>query len=286
MRAKLPPHPSPRYLSTPADAPVRPPDAVPEYPVPSEVVTPAAALRLHEAVMAAVAQELSTPLMVVWSYTDVLRRLATSLAAPQSGCMLEALAHVQTALRQVAALNGALQDATRLPLGQPPRPRQTDLAALARARVAAWQTTTAQHQLRVGRAPGRLVGWWDPAQLAQVLNALLSNAVAYSPEGGAITVSLARVPTATGPWARLSVADPGVGIPAEELAVLGARVHRGAAVAAWTPGAGLGLVLARHLLEQQGGRLLFASERGVGTTATVLLPLQGRVEGSRDACRA
>lgn len=99
---------------------------------------------------------------------------------------------------------------------------------------------------------------------------LVSNAVKYTPEGGAVAVTLA----ASGQRARLTVADTGIGIPPEDLAALGSEFHRSAnARELGVPGTGLGLSIIKGLLDRYSGRLSVDSEVGRGTTATIELPL-------------
>ncbi|GAB4482865.1 MAG: hypothetical protein Kow00124_32000 [Anaerolineae bacterium] len=110
----------------------------------------------------------------------------------------------------------------------------------------------------------------DPKRLAQVLTNLLSNAYKYTPPGGQITV-LARQ---EGQFLRCGVKDTGVGMTAEELAKLYTKFWR-----ADDPyvreqhGTGLGLTIARRLVEMQGGEMSVESEKGVGTTFWFTLPI-------------
>lgn len=98
---------------------------------------------------------------------------------------------------------------------------------------------------------------------------LVSNAVKYTPTGGAIAVTL----TVAGGKALLTVADTGIGIPPEDVALLGAEFHRSSlARQSGAPGTGLGLSIVKSLLDRYGGRLSVDSEVGRGTTFTIELP--------------
>lgn len=124
-------------------------------------------------------------------------------------------------------------------------------------------------------APGVPAIAADRRRLKQVLVNLLGNAVKFTPPGGRIDVTVDTDGDAT---VRISVADTGIGIAEGDLEhVLRpfGRAHgprRGGA----DVGTGLGLPLARLLVEGHGGRLTLASAEGAGTTVTVILPAGGR----------
>jgi len=115
----------------------------------------------------------------------------------------------------------------------------------------------------------------DEARVQQVLGNLLANALAFTPVAGRVGVT-AR-PSSDG-W-QLVVSDTGVGIPAPEQSKLFSPFFRASNVAAagrsLTPGAGLGLMISRAIVELHGGRIEVASTEGVGTTVTVSLPKGG-----------
>lgn len=147
-------------------------------------------------------------------------------------------------------------------------PAPADLVALTRRVVEEQQTTTVRHRLLL-EAPERLEGSWDAHRLAQVLTNLVNNAIKYSPEGGKITVRVAR----EGPWAVLQVVDQGIGIPAADLSRIFERFQRAGNVIGRIAGTGIGLAGARQIVEQHGGHIAVESQEGVGTTVTVRLPL-------------
>lgn len=105
----------------------------------------------------------------------------------------------------------------------------------------------------------------DPLRLEQALVNLLSNAQRHTPVGTHVTVS----GHSAGREARLVVRDTGPGIPASELEAIFVRAYRGHAGAG---GAGLGLAIARRLVELQGGRLWADSPPGGGAAFHLALP--------------
>jgi len=108
----------------------------------------------------------------------------------------------------------------------------------------------------------------DADRLRQVLGNLLSNALRYTPRGGAVTLSAAR---GDGGRIRLQVADTGPGIAPEDLPHVFERFYRGEQGHVSGGGSGLGLAIARALVEAHGGTISVESELGRGTIFTVLL---------------
>jgi len=111
----------------------------------------------------------------------------------------------------------------------------------------------------------------DPDRLTQVMMNLVRNAVTYTPEGGLVSVEAA----ADGPdHVTLAVADTGIGIPPDDLARVFERFYRtDASRARSTGGFGLGLSIARDLVEAMGGTISVESEVGAGSRFTVRLPV-------------
>jgi signal transduction histidine kinase len=119
----------------------------------------------------------------------------------------------------------------------------------------------------------------DPDKIQQVVTNLLSNAIRYTPESGAIVVTVDQAPADlyAGQWARLRVRDNGIGIPADQRDrifepfsdVTSAKHH----TSSGPDSAGLGLYIARGLVDLHGGIISVDSEEGVFTEFTVLLPL-------------
>src|SRR5207237_6771978 len=118
----------------------------------------------------------------------------------------------------------------------------------------------------VVRAPDRLVGVWDPMRVDQVLTNLISNAVKFG-AGKPIEVALQGDDAAV----RLVVADRGIGISKDKIASVFERFERAVSVRKYG-GLGLGLYIARQLVEAHGGRIEVQSEPGQGSTFIVQLP--------------
>jgi signal transduction histidine kinase len=109
----------------------------------------------------------------------------------------------------------------------------------------------------------------DAARLDQVLDNLVSNAVKFTPAGGEVTVASTFVDRC---W-HVTVTDTGMGIPRAEQDTIFERFQR-ATNAATTPGTGLGLAVAKTLVELHGGSIALDSIEGSGTTVTLRLPVR------------
>jgi signal transduction histidine kinase len=109
----------------------------------------------------------------------------------------------------------------------------------------------------------------DPARLRQLFLVLLDNAVRYSTSKGAVKVEIGSADGEV----RVRVSDRGIGIPPEELEGIFDRFRRGGKAAAMNEeGLGLGLPVAKAIVEAHKGRIEMASRPGEGTTVTVALP--------------
>lgn len=110
----------------------------------------------------------------------------------------------------------------------------------------------------------------DQARIEQILMNLVGNAVKYSPAGGEVSLTV----TIDHGTAALTVRDHGIGIPAEDLPMLGSPFARGSARAQTFAGMGIGLYLSKLVAEGHGGGLRIQSDgNDQGTTVTVNLPL-------------
>ncbi len=109
----------------------------------------------------------------------------------------------------------------------------------------------------------------DPDRLAQALSNLVNNAIKFTPTGGRITLRVFVGQSAL----QLSVSDTGTGIPVEDQSSLFVPFYRGAQSTQETPGFGLGLSIAKSIIESLGGNITLVSAPGKGSTFTINLPL-------------
>ncbi|MBA0051929.1 HAMP domain-containing histidine kinase [Streptomyces sp. AJS327] len=150
----------------------------------------------------------------------------------------------------------------------PPDARLTDVAEVAAERAGAWRPVAERKGVAL-RAAGltAATGWADPVALSSALDAVVDNAVKFTPEGGEVTVTVAR----DAEWVTLVVDDGGPGLTDEELERIGDRFWRSGRHQN-VSGTGLGLSIARALLEAGGARLAFARDEPRGLRVTVSLP--------------
>ncbi len=123
------------------------------------------------------------------------------------------------------------------------------------------------------RSGGDIVVMGDGFRLRQVMDNFVSNAIKYNNDGGSVIVTV----TDAGRNARITVRDTGRGMRPDEQERLFERFYRADSVRQTSiHGTGLGLNIAREIIEEHGGSVAVESEQGVGTTFTVTLPKERR----------
>ena len=223
--------------------------------------------RLRDAFVDAVSHELRTPLTSMSGFLELLADEEHALA-PAGRRYLEVVRRSNSRLREAVEdlLLVAQIEADRLRL----RPEPTDLAELATATVEAALPAAAQRGIELLlEVDGRLPLEADAGRLRQVLDNLVSNALKFTPDGGLVTLSARN---GDGPL-RVEVTDTGIGIPQDELGLLFSRFYRAStATRRAIPGTGVGLVIARAIVEAHDGTISLESAEGAGTRVTVTLP--------------
>lgn len=211
------------------------------------------------------AHELRTPLAVILTHAQ------HALTVPgAAGEHTEALAACQRAAQRMRALTEALLRLARLDSGtQPPSRVRFDLAGRAAdgvelvAPLAARRGIAVKADLEAAECAG------DPEQIDQVIANLLANAIEHNVENGEIRIST----RAAAGQAILTVADRGPGIADAHLPHVFERFYRAdASRSRASGGVGLGLAIARSIVEAHGGSIQAASEPGRGAVFTVTLP--------------
>ncbi len=203
------------------------------------------------------AHELKTPVAIMKGYADVLLRSSAELPEPlRAGAQA-----IDRGAKRIDRLVGDLLGVSQLLMGcLELRRERFELAELVDVVVRQIATTTKTHPIHIESEP--VVVFADRVRLAQVLDTLLDNAIRYSPRGGVINVTV-RVHEDE---AIVCVRDHGVGIPRPKQARIFERFYRAHTD---TPhdygGMGVGLYIAREVIEQHGGRMWFESEEGSGS---------------------
>ncbi|MFF7234738.1 HAMP domain-containing sensor histidine kinase [Streptomyces collinus] len=143
----------------------------------------------------------------------------------------------------------------------------TDIGALTGERVAAWSPAAAAKGVRLAGDCPPTTGWADPITLSSALDAVIDNAVKFTPEGGTVDVAVSSDGAAT----TVVVTDTGPGLTDDELARVGDRFWRSGRHQN-VKGSGLGLSITRTLLAAGGGSITYAHHEPSGLTVTVSVP--------------
>lgn len=215
----------------------------------------------RDAVMSAVAHDLRGPLNGILMQADLLRQ--DDAMAAQSA------ERIARAVRRMDSLIQDLLDVVRMDAGQLLREQNVlSISAIAADCVHAHRhtaaTTSVELELDLPKEPVEVCG--DAERLMQVFDNLLVNALKFT-HGGKITVVVRRLDDT----AVCKVSDNGTGIPTQNLPRLFDRFWQ--AEKEDRRGAGLGLPIAKGIVEAHGGRIWVESEVGVGTTFSFTLPL-------------
>ena len=219
--------------------------------------------------------ELRTPLTTISLLAETLSREADGAGAATPARVRERIATIEVETGHIVQMVNELLDLARIEGGGAiVHLDDVDLGRLAsasteRLRLFAERQGVRLHVEVAGDLP-RVRG--DEARLGQVLVNLLHNAVKFSPDGGDVTVRVAR----DGEEVVASVADEGIGIPRTALPRVFERFYKVDRARVRGGGTGLGLAIARHVVAQHGGRIWVESEEGRGSVFSFALPIAER----------
>jgi PAS domain S-box-containing protein len=228
-----------------------------------------AEVRERDEFLSVASHELRTPVTALHLQLQMLRKVAARSSQEVPRAVSDRLDALDRQTRRVSLLVAELLDLSRMRLGRLElRREQADLAALAGDVVAPFQDDeAAAHGSPVRlEAAGPAVGWFDRVRLEQVVANLLANAVKFG-EGRPIDVKV----RAEDDLLRLEVVDRGIGVAPEDRDRIFGRFER-AVSAQHFGGLGLGLFIARQIVEAHGGSIRVDGARGEGSTFTVELP--------------
>ena len=235
-----------------------------------------------------ISHELKTPVALIKGYAQTLARPD---AAWDAETARQSLQVIEEEADRLESLINNLLDVSRIQAsGLRLDYADVNLERLARKVVEAYRTQTADHQLEVDFPAALPLVWGDEERLRQVLTNLVSNAIKYSPQGGLIRIGgWLEQPEGAADHTRvvLYIADQGIGIPTADLPKIFDRFYRvDSSLRRSTAGAGLGLYLAKAIVEAHGGQIWAHSEPGKGTTFFIGLPVeQGHQEATVGAVR-
>ncbi len=234
--------------------------------------------RLRSEVMATLSHELRTPLAAIKGYSTALMLDEVTWTDEKRheflGLIDSECDNLQAMINDI--LDSSLADVGQLVIELQP----TRLPRLAREAADEMQRRTETHRLVLDFPPNFPIIDADPRRIRQVILNILDNAIKYSPNGGLVVIRGEVRPADV----VISIADQGVGISPEDLIPLFEKYFRVKSPTGYhVAGTGLGLPVARVIVEAHGGRIWAESKVGQGTTLYFSLPRQGLSAELNDA---
>ena len=216
--------------------------------------------RLREEWASVIAHDLRSPVSSIALAAQMLERLDGS-DAPEK--RRRAIARICSSVARLSRMIDDLFDASRIEARRlSVTPQAVDLGSLIDGVAETLRDAIEDHKVRVDARKGQYA-WIDPDRIQQVLTNLITNAAKFGEPGTEIRVEAASHDEVV----EVAVTNRGRGIPADELPLLFSRFERTrGARAAGTPGTGLGLYIAKGLIEAHGGRIWVDSTPGELTT--------------------
>lgn len=223
--------------------------------------------RMRSELMATLSHELRMPLTAIKGYSTALLLDEVEWSDGKQSEFLhlieEECDNMQVTLTDM--LDSSLVEVEQLTL----EPKPIRLDQVARDVSAEMQRRTNQHHLIVDFPPEYPIIKADPHWIKQVFRNVLDNAIKYSPHGGLIVIQGDIRPR----HLVINIADQGIGISPENLIPLFEKYFRVKSSSdIHVPGMGLGLPIARTIIEAHGGRIWAESKKGQGTTLSFSLP--------------
>jgi PAS domain S-box-containing protein len=213
-----------------------------------------------------ISHELRTPVALIKGYVGTLRR---EDADWDPSVVRESLAVIEEESDHLAQLIDDLLDASRLQAGALVlNPSAVSLAETAKRLVERFSRPAAEHPFDLEFPPDFPLVQADEERMTQVLSNLISNAIKYSPAGGRIKVHGHATPSEV----IVCVSDEGPGIAKEDAPRVFDRFYRANEAARTTKGAGLGLYLAKAVVDAHGGRIWVDERAEKGTRICLALP--------------
>jgi signal transduction histidine kinase len=223
--------------------------------------------RMKDELVQNVSHELRTPLTFVRGYVDLLLGGDMGPLNERQRQSLQVVSEKTTTVTQLVNNIMLLQQLEHSPL----QLALTDVVAMAAEALTLAQTDASQQgiSLHLDAPPHLPLVLGDPDRLTLVFQHLLSNAIKFSPSGGEVRVGLEEQTECI----RVSVSDQGIGIAQEQLTRIFERFYQidGSSTRRFE-GAGLGLAIAKRIVEAHGGKIWVKSQVSKGSTFTFTLP--------------
>ena len=222
--------------------------------------------RVKNEFISTVSHDLKNPISVITGFTDLLQRVG-----PLNQKQIEYTHRIQAAAENMEGLVRCLLQLTRQEIGTILKKEVVAVNELISEVTNEFQpqANIKEQTLLFELSKEEPSVNADPFQLKQALRNLVGNAIKYTQTGGSISLSLATKQDVV----EVNVKDTGCGIPANELPLIFNRFHRvGNEALKGEEGDGLGLAIAKSIIEQHGGKITVESELGKGSCFTFTLP--------------
>jgi signal transduction histidine kinase len=224
--------------------------------------------QLRRNLVADVAHELRTPLSNIKGYLEAIR----------DRVMKPSRATIRSLNEEVALLSRLVDELQELSLAEAGELKLVyqaeDITMLLKQAAASWQPKVAAKEISLSldlpdNLPEVNIDW---QRISQVVHNFLENAATHTPKGGSISVAAG----AQDSWVEVRVSDTGEGIPPEDLPNIFERFYRvDRSRARATGGSGLGLTIAKRLVEAHGGKIAVESQLGKGSSFSFTVPIAG-----------
>jgi signal transduction histidine kinase len=233
------------------------------------------ASRARAAFVANMSHELRTPLNAIIGFSDVLRDSDNEIL--ERGQVVEFTSYIHASAVSLLDMINRLLELTKIHSGSISlHPEEADLSEIVAACVAHLGERAAAAGVEVASHMDDRAGlaYVDPTRTRQIFLNLIDNAIKFSREGGRVTVSVERAPSAR---IVVTIADEGIGMSEDDIETVLRRFGQvDSGLDRRYDGTGAGLPIARALTELQGGVLTISSQPHRGTDVRVLLPTADR----------
>lgn len=222
--------------------------------------------RLKSEFLAMAAHELHTPITTIMGYTELLATGSDDTFSEEQRC--EFTGYIHDKATALARMVDDLLDVSRVESGQL-LSLQCSRCSLAEVIEASTKSLSisARHQLKIEVEPDTLEWHIDRFRFEQLIGNLLNNAVKYSPDGGEVSLIARQV----GEKLLVTVSDQGQGMTPDEAAHAFERFYRADNSNTAVAGTGLGMSIAKIIVEAHGGEIWIDSKKGAGTRVSFTL---------------
>ncbi len=223
--------------------------------------------RKKDEFLSVASHELRTPLTTIKGYAQLIAQALEDLSPDERSSYLSS---ILSEIERMMGLISELLDVSRIETNRLQiRPQPVEWTAFLERQASAFRVQNPKRGIRFHSTIPQARLLIDPDRMRQVIDNLISNAIKYSPDASEISVSVEL----EGDMVQTSIRDQGIGIPKDEISHLFERFHRARNVSSrYYGGLGLGLYIAKAIVEAHRGSITVTSEEGKGSTFTLSLP--------------